>query len=276
MSERRLLVKGGIVLTMDPVLGDVLGDVLIEDEHVTAVGSGLSAEGAEEIDARGMIVLPGLIDTHMHSWQTPLKGLYASGWTSEDYQDNVFSLRESFTPADMYDATFAAGVEMIDGGVTGVLDFCHNIMSPEAADASLRAHRDNGQRALFGFGMLGSFDQLGVDHQWRLDKVRDLRGEVGTDPASLIRIGMAVSSMEYRSVEQVEAEVSMARELGLPMTFHQNVGGQIRELHGLGLLGGDILPAHANVAADDELEMLADCGGASPSPRRASSAVGAP
>ncbi|GII95993.1 amidohydrolase family protein [Sinosporangium siamense] len=257
----RLLIKNGFVITMDPLLGDVLGDVLIEGDRVAAVGANLTAEGATEIDARGKIVIPGLLDTHMHSWQAPLRGAYAHGWGNADYYENVFNLRESFTAKDMYDATFAAGVEMIDAGVTTVLNFCHNTMSPEHADESIRAHRDNGQRALFAMGMLGSFDELSVDHQWRLDKVRSLHAELGGDPSSLLRLGMAVSSMEFRPIEQVEAEVALARELGLRMTFHQNTGGQIRELHRLGLLGGDLLPAHANVAADDELELLADCGG---------------
>lgn len=246
---------------MDPLLGDVLGDILIEGDRITAVGAGLEAEGAQVIDARGKIVIPGLHDTHMHSWQAPLRGGYAHGWGNADYHNNVFSLRESFTPVDMYDATFAAGVEMIDAGITTVLNFCHNTMTPEHADESVRAHRDNGQRAVFAIGMLGSFEELKTDHQWRLDKVRDLHAQFGDDPAELIRLGLAVSSMEYRSVDEVETEIALARELGLRMTFHQNVGGQLRQLHQLGLLGGDMLPAHANVAADDELEVLASMGG---------------
>lgn len=63
--DRDLLVRGATVLTMDPELGDLdEADVLVRDGAVVAVGPGLAARGAMVIDARGMIALPGLVDTH--------------------------------------------------------------------------------------------------------------------------------------------------------------------------------------------------------------------
>lgn len=256
----RLLVKGATVLTMDPGLGDLAtGDILITGDRITAVAPELSDPDAEVIDARGMIAVPGLIDTHHHAWQTPLKGLHASGWTGEDYQSQVFHLRERFSPDDIHDATFAGSVQMLDSGVTGVLDFCHNVMSPEHAEAGLSAHRRTGQRALFAYGMLGSFDAPPEDHAWRLDHVRELRGRLGDD--GLLRVGMALSSLEYGGMERITTEIGTARDLGLRMSVHQNPAGQIRALDEAGLLDSDILPAHANAADDGELELLAARGG---------------
>ena len=72
----RLLIRGGYVLTMDPDLGDLPdGDVLVEREQITAVGARLPVDDAEILDARGCVVLPGLVDTHRHTWQTQLRGL---------------------------------------------------------------------------------------------------------------------------------------------------------------------------------------------------------
>ncbi|MFI6284219.1 amidohydrolase family protein [Streptomyces sp. NPDC051018] len=256
----RLIVKNATVLTMDPGLGDLAtGDILITGDRITAVGTGLSDPGAEEIDARGMIAIPGLIDTHMHTWQTPLKGLHADGWTFDDYQSRVFCLREHFGADDIHDATLAGSIQMLDGGVTGVLDFCHNVMSPEHAEAGLRAHRRTGQRTLWAYGMLGSFGAPPEDHAWRLDHIRALREQTGDD--GLLRVGMALSSIEYGSLDRTAAEVALARDLGMRMTVHQNPAGQIRALHQAGLLGSDILPAHANAADDGELDLLAACGG---------------
>ncbi|MFJ4682643.1 amidohydrolase family protein [Streptomyces sp. NPDC088789] len=255
-----LLIRDATVLTMDPALGDFeRADVLVTGDRITAVGPDLSAPGAETVDARGMIALPGLIDTHMHAWQTPLKGKYADGWTFDDYQDRVFRLRENFTPDDIHDATFAGSVQMLDSGVTGVLDFCHNVMSPQAAEAGLRAHAATGQRVLWAYGMLGSFDAPPADHAWRLEHVRELSAHVGD--SGLLRLGLALSSLEYGDLERTATEVELARELGLRMTVHQNPAGQIRALHERGLLDEDILPAHANAADDEELELLAACGG---------------
>jgi hypothetical protein len=63
---RELLIKGGYVVTVDPELGDLPdGDVLVRDDIVAAVGPELTASApcAEVIDARGRLVIPGLVDT---------------------------------------------------------------------------------------------------------------------------------------------------------------------------------------------------------------------
>jgi 5-methylthioadenosine/S-adenosylhomocysteine deaminase len=259
-SEPQLLIKGATVITMDDAVGDLnTGDILVTGDRIEAVGPELSAPGAEVVDATGMIAIPGLIDTHMHAWQTPLKGLYATGWTFDDYQNQVFYLREHYGVEDIHDATFAGSVQMLDGGVTGVLDFCHNVMSPDHAEAGLRAHRRTGQRTLWAYGMLSSFGAPPEDQAWRLEHIRALHKETAGDP--LLRVGMALGSIEFGSLDRTVTEVGVARELGMRMSIHQNPPGQIRALHEAGLLGSDILPAHANAADEEELELLASLGG---------------
>jgi len=262
-TPRTLLIQGALVLTMDPTLGDLeSGDVLVEGRRIAKVGTALAAPaGAERIDGRGMILIPGLIDSHTHMWQGPLKGLGAGLWGTPDYQKHVFPLREKFNAVDMHDACFAAGTEMLDNGITTVLDFCHNTMTPAHAEQSVAAHRRTGQRVLFSYGMLGGFSTLAADHPWRLAQVRELAREIGSGAGdSLVRLGMALGSLEYSGLALVKTEIELGRALGLPMTFHQNPPAQIRQLGEAGLLGGDLLPVHANLAADDELEMLAACG----------------
>jgi len=262
-TPRTLLIQGALVLTMDPALGDLeSGDVLVEGRRIAQVGTALEAPaGAQRIDGRGMILIPGLIDSHTHMWQAPLKGLGAGLWGTPDYQKHVFPLREKFDAVDMHDACFAAGTEMLDNGITTVLDFCHNTMTPAHAEQSIAAHRRTGQRVLFSYGMLGGFSTLAADHPWRLAQVRELAREFGSGGGdSLVRLGMALGSLEYSGLELVKTEIELGRALGLPMTFHQNPPAQIRQLGEAGLLGGDLLPVHANLAADDELEMLATCG----------------
>ena len=76
---RRVLLKGGIVLSLDPQIGDFArGDVLIEGKKILAVGRDLTAT-ALIIDAGGMIVMPGFVDTHHHQYETILRGILADG-----------------------------------------------------------------------------------------------------------------------------------------------------------------------------------------------------
>ena len=53
------------------------GDILVEDGHIVAVGD-LEVSDAEQIDATGMIVIPGFVDTHRHTWQTTVRGVLPS------------------------------------------------------------------------------------------------------------------------------------------------------------------------------------------------------
>jgi dihydropyrimidinase len=59
----RLLFTGGTLVTAE---GSYRADVLAEDEKIAAVGVGLSAGGADIVDAGGKLVMPGFIDAHTH------------------------------------------------------------------------------------------------------------------------------------------------------------------------------------------------------------------
>jgi 5-methylthioadenosine/S-adenosylhomocysteine deaminase len=88
MSDR-ILIKNGYVLTMDPDTLDFDdADVLIVDGKIAEVRPNIIADNAEVIDARNMIVTPGLVDTHRHYWQTQLRTV-ATDWTLSQYFVNM-------------------------------------------------------------------------------------------------------------------------------------------------------------------------------------------
>jgi 5-methylthioadenosine/S-adenosylhomocysteine deaminase len=75
--NHRILLKGGMVLSLDPGVGDFeTGDVLIGRRKILAVGRNLNATGVV-VDASGMIVMPGFVDTHHHQYETILRGILA-------------------------------------------------------------------------------------------------------------------------------------------------------------------------------------------------------
>ena len=69
----QILLRSGYVVTLDPQLGDLRGDVLIDAGRIVAVGKNLDATSAQVVDASGLIVLPGFVDSHRHLWQSSLR-----------------------------------------------------------------------------------------------------------------------------------------------------------------------------------------------------------
>src|SRR6185312_5673411 len=152
MTER-LLLRGGAVITMDPALGDFdRADVLIEDGVIREVAPRLSVEGARVEDVSGKLIVPGMIDSHRHTWQAPLRGLGAN-WTVLDYLAAVrVKLAPLLTEEEVYWANYAGALEALESGVTTLVDHSHCINSPAPADAALEGLRKAGCRALFAYG----------------------------------------------------------------------------------------------------------------------------
>src|SRR5262249_61211478 len=99
------VVRGANVLTMDPALGDLAsGDVHVRDGAIIAVGPGLAAAGAESIEGRGMICMPGFIDTHWHLWTSNLRPIVRVDDAERGYFPVTAKLGPFYTPQDSYRA----------------------------------------------------------------------------------------------------------------------------------------------------------------------------
>src|SRR6187401_229781 len=152
MTERTL-IKGGIVLTQDPNLGELPNaDVLIEDDKIAAVGPDLSADGAKVIDAAGDIVIPGFIDTHRHTWETSIRTC-APDFALITYFGSILDkFAPHYRPDDVYAANLWGSLECINAGITTLVDWSHIINTPEHADEAIRGLRESGIRSVFAFG----------------------------------------------------------------------------------------------------------------------------
>jgi len=122
----RILIADAVIVSMDPVVGDLRGDVLIEDGTIRAIGPDLAGADAERVDARGRIAIPGLVDCHRHVWQTPLRSVTAD-WSLMDYVTGIRTAAAPvFRPEDVYAAQLAGALEMLNAGITTVVDYSHN------------------------------------------------------------------------------------------------------------------------------------------------------
>ena len=85
-ARGELLIRGASVLTMDPNVPDLAtGDVHVRDGAIVAVGQTLEAPSAEVVDGKGMICMPGFIDTHFHLWNSscvPSSGSISRRWAT--------------------------------------------------------------------------------------------------------------------------------------------------------------------------------------------------
>src|SRR5215470_20160361 len=130
-SGRPIAFRNGTVLTMDNTHQVLTGaDVLVTGDRIAAVGPGLAVpDGTAEIDASGGIVMPGMIDTHRHMWQTAMRG-YGADWTLTQYFVwNYLQWGKSFRPQDIYAGDLLSAIEAIDAGVTTSVDWSHNLQT---------------------------------------------------------------------------------------------------------------------------------------------------
>ena len=146
---KRVVLRGGHVLSMDPPIGDVYGgDVLIEDDRIAAVGPALDVGDAEVIDASNCVVMPGFIDSHRHTWETVIRGI-APDVSLAGYFDIVLDqLAPAYRAEDVYAGNYLGALEAIDAGVTTILDWSHINNTPEHADEAIRGLRDARLRAV--------------------------------------------------------------------------------------------------------------------------------
>ena len=138
-----VLVRGGTILTMNDRLDVVSGDVSIRNGRIAGVG-GVGAEPHDAtIDATGALVLPGLIQTHVHLCQTIFRGLADDLPLMAWLQSRVWPLEAAHNPASLRASARLAAWELLRGGTTAVLtmETVHDtdVVCEEIAGSGLRA-----------------------------------------------------------------------------------------------------------------------------------------
>ena len=266
MATRTLIKNAAHILTMVPRLGEIRNaDLLIEDQLIADVGAGLGQVEARVIDAGDMIVLPGFIDTHRHTWQALVRNI-ASDWTLAQYFAGVrAALSPHYTPEDMYLGNLLGALEALDAGITTLLDWSHNNNSPDHADAAIQGLMDAGLRSIYAYGNSAAEWFPINDLPTNFDDVRRVRQRYFSSDDQLVTLAFAARG-EFATVRQTVRDFEEARKLGLRITMHAGSGlwGMNETLIPLaeqGLLKDDITYVHCNTLSDREFKLIGDTGG---------------
>jgi cytosine/adenosine deaminase-related metal-dependent hydrolase len=264
-SDRKL-IKGGIVLSIDPSIGDFgNGDVLIEGDKIVQVGPGLSAGEAEVIDASGMIVIPGFVDTHRHIWEGILRNIGTDIPLEGRVSYISFVLRTlapAYRPEDVYAGNMVSAMGAIDAGVTTLLDWSHIQTSPAHTEAGIQALKDCGLRAVFAYG----FPWWGKWEERQPSWFVRAANEHFASTDQLLTLALAAPGPEFTDFEVARDHWKLARESGARITVHVGVGTygldkKVQRFGDAGLLGPDTTYIHCTSLNDTEIQMIVDTGG---------------
>jgi cytosine/adenosine deaminase-related metal-dependent hydrolase len=262
----RLLLHGGYVLSMDESIGELTADVLVDDGVIAAIGSDLDAGDADRLDVTGSVVMPGFVDTHRHTWQTPFRGVCAD-WTLEEYFRGIrMTVSPNCSADDVYAGNYVGALEALDAGVTTLLDFSHCNNTPEHGDAALQGLRDAGIRAMFAYGYYPTAvpEPAFAEHTQRLENARRIREQSLPSDDGLVTMGIALTECGLLPFDQTIAEARSAREMAVPMVLHTGCSWGTRitegvpELEHHGLLGPDQVHVHCNTLDERDFGRLAE------------------
>ena len=259
---RPVFFRNATVLTVDSA-GVLEGaDVLVRGQTIAEVGQGLTKpDVAVEIDASGGILMPGMIDTHRHMWQTALRG-FGADWTLTNYFFFYYlNWGKIFRPQDIYAGNLLSAIESIDAGVTTTVDWSHGLQTVDHGEAAVDALEEVPGRFVLAYGNL-----LGAPWEWsKSPEFRDFVSRRMDGKGDMLGFQLAFDVTGDPSFPE-KAAFEVARDLGLPVTTHAGVWGAtndegIRLMHENGFMTPGNIYVHAATLGADSYQRIAASGG---------------
>ena len=260
---RPIVFRNSIVITMDNAHRLLKNsDVLIVDGVIKEIGPNLDApEGALSIDATGGIIMPGMIDTHRHMWQTAMRG-YGADWSLSQYFVWYYLQHgKNFRPEDIYAGNLLSGIEAIDAGVTTTVDWSHGLSSTQHAEAAVDALEAVAGRFILAYGNIQA-----APWEWSIDSAfKDFYSRRFSASNDMLGFQMAFDVLGDAAFPEKRA-FEVAKELGVPVTTHAGVFGvtgdeSIRLMHEHDCMGPDTIFVHCSTLSDDSYNRIAASGG---------------
>ncbi|MEM9974160.1 MAG: 8-oxoguanine deaminase [Pseudomonadota bacterium] len=282
---RNLLIKSAdIVLTFDAAARELLGaDILIENGVISAIGVGLSSPGAEEIDAQGALVTPGLINTHHHLFQTLTRAVPAGqdaplfGWLRA-----LYPIWARFGPEEMFVSTQLGLAELALSGCTTSADHLYLFPGGARLDDTIAAAGEIGLRFHPTRGAMSIGESAGglppdalVEEEGAIlnDTIRVIDAFHDPAPGAMVRVGVAPCSPFSVSRGLMRDAAALARDKGVRLHTHLAENGEDvayseaqfgcrpgQYAEDLGWVGDDVWHAHCVKLDGQEIDLFAQTG----------------
>jgi 5-methylthioadenosine/S-adenosylhomocysteine deaminase len=264
-----LLINGGTIVTMD---GDRLiledGAVVVKGDVISAIGFRTDLEkkyiADQTIDARGKLVLPGLINGHTHVPMTLFRGLHDDVTLDEWLHKYIFPAEaKNVTEEFVRWGTRLAAAEQIRGGITTFADMYY------FEDAVAEETKKAGMRGVLGETFLDFPAPDNKDESEMLAYTEKFLKRWQNDP--LIHAAPAPHSIYTCSQKTLQDAAALARKYHAPILIHvaemkkelddsraQNGTTPVQYLNKIGILGPDVVAAHCIFVDDTDRKLLAE------------------
>jgi 5-methylthioadenosine/S-adenosylhomocysteine deaminase len=230
-SGKVVALKGAaLVMTMDPMQGEgplglvADGDVYFENDRILKVvpagappGPDVPAFGVETIDVRGMIVMPGFVDTHNHLWQSLIRGCGTDAELPGWLRDCMFKTAARLGEDDTYAFVRLSTLDLVRTGVTTVVDWSI-APSPEMVAGNIRALKDSGLRYVYAyFDWDCTVEDCSKANETRQRIVEFKKTQIDPDPLAILQTASHPVPLYEPAVKNMAA---LARELGIDFNVH--------------------------------------------------------
>lgn len=254
------LIKNGklLITTPEQTFDVVEADIYIQNGVIQKIGTHLSDDQAEIVDAKNQLIMPGLVNMHTHAYMSCLKN-YADDVPFQQWLfERIMPVEDSLSPEDAYWSSMLACIEMIKTGTTCFMDM-HMFRSQ-----SCKAAAQTGMRAFIGRGLVG--EDLYGDGNSRFVEAMAEKDEYESDRIQFVLSPHAIYSCSEKLLRQVQQK---AQELGLRKQIHlsestfevetslQKYGKTpVEFLSDIGFLDSNTILAHCVKLSESDIALL--------------------
>ena len=268
-----LLIKNGTLVTMNKQRMIIQGDILIEGNKIKDIGVELQVEADKIIDASGKVVIPGLIQTHIHLTQTLFRNQADDLELLDWLKERVWPLEGAHTAESNYTSARLGIAELIKGGTTAIID----METVHHTDAAFEALYESGFRAVsgkcmmdYGKGVPSSLMENmedSIENSIKILKKWHHKGNGRLQYAFAPRFVVSCSEELLKKVNVLANEYDVmiqthaSENIGEIKLVERDRGMRnINYLHHLGLTGEKLILAHCIWLDEEEMKIIAGTG----------------